>query len=255
MRQSIPISKHIKSFLFYVITLLLCLQTAFAYSERLRIAVAANFSQTAQKIARQFERETGAKLVIVAGSTGKLFAQLIQGAPFDVFLAADQKRPSQLSSKNKQVSTFTYALGRLVYWAPNSIVSALDSLCDNKVHRIALANPKVAPYGRAAEEVLNRLQQNKKCKLKRVYGESVSQAYQYVASGNVDGGFISLAQAIQMNNKNIISVPEGWYASIVQDGALINAKSELAHEFVNYMYSAPIKKLIQNDGYELVFVN
>ncbi|KAK3604249.1 hypothetical protein CHS0354_002057 [Potamilus streckersoni] len=166
----------------------------------LRIAVAANFAPVLQKLKPVFEKKYNVQTAVIYGSSGVLYAQIINGAPFDVFLAADDVYPKRLLSEHPATGKpFIYALGRLVLWTKHSpkTQSAADFLKTGNFNRLALANPRFAPYGAAGEEVLKKLRLTQATANKRVYGESISQVLQFVRSGNVQAAFLSSSQVAE----------------------------------------------------------
>ena len=163
------------------------------------MAVAANAAEAVEALAADFEERTGHRVAVTVGSTGKLYAQILHGAPFDVFLAADQERPRLLVEQGIAVegSRVTYAVGRLVLWSPDPEVdAAAETLREGAFWRLAIANPDLAPYGAAARETLQELGLWKSLRGKIVVGENVGQAFAMAASGNAELGFVSLASAL-----------------------------------------------------------
>ena len=165
-----------------------------------RVAVAANFTHTLAQLQTQFEKSTPHRVVIISGATGKLFAQINNAAPFDVLLSADAEAPTRLVRAGLAVapSQFTYARGRLVLWSlqPELVRDAAQSLRAITTQRIALANPKHAPYGRAAEQALRALQLWDTVKSRIVFGENVNQALHFAATGNATWALVGLAQVL-----------------------------------------------------------
>jgi len=191
-----------------------------------RIAVATNFQPVMEKLAAQFETRTNYRLETVTGSTGLLYAQIINGAPYDVFLAADEARPQNLSANGQGVAgtRFTYALGQLVLWHPEKTSIGPDNLKAAHVRKVALANPELAPYGLAAAHVIDGLGLTVSLKDKRVLGENIGQTFAFVKTGNAALGFVALSQ--------VLGLPEGeqgayWmppqrlYTPIRQDAILL----------------------------------
>ena len=224
------------------------------------VAVAANFAAPAKVLAEQFSRETGHKIVLSTGSTGKFFAQIKSGAPFDVLLSADQATPQRLEAEKLAVaaSGFTYAVGRLVLWSP--LPSGVDDrgavLRAGHFKRLALANPKLAPYGAAAQQVLEHLGLWAAVQPKLVIGENIAQTFQFVASGNAELGFVALSQTREGDKPPAGShwlVPASLYAPIRQDAVLL-ARGEAngaAREFVAFLRSNAARDVIRAYGYEL----
>lgn len=222
------------------------------------MAVAANFLNTLYTLAASFEQDTGHRLLISAGSTGKLYAQLRHGAPYDVFLAADEKHPMLLEKEGLAMPgrRMTYALGRLVLWSaqPMTLQEGTRILQQPAIRHVAIANPATAPYGRAAYQVLNAMGLWDALESRIVQGEDVGQTLQFVASGNAQVGFVALAQI--RNPKNSFSrdhwlVPEDLYDPIVQDMVLLKKaeNNSAAHAFLTFMQTAPARMLIQQSGY------
>ncbi len=222
------------------------------------IAVATNFLSTADSLKSDFHQRSNYRISLVSGSSGKLYAQIRYGAPFDVFLSADQARPQQLvnnalASKDAQ---FTYAIGRLVLWSPNppdtelARSQALRLLFDS--NRIAHANEALAPYGSATVETLKVLNLYEDLQERLVRGENVGQAYSLVSSGNADIGFIALAQHLQQHNKGSSwLVDETLHTPIRQDAVLLNrgADNAAAQAFVAYLRSDSAQEIIRTAGY------
>ncbi len=246
------------------LALLLCLFAACGTSvlaEPLRIAVASNFLMPARALADRFEKTSGRDVVISTGSTGKLYAQIVNGAPYSVFLAANITEPQRLEADGQAVagSRFTYATGRLVLW---SLAPALFTGGDGAelirradFRRFAIANPRTAPYGIAAVQTLRALGLDPGTLGPRlVRGENVSQTYQFIASGNVDAGFVALSQ---VNNSDRSAeggywlVPADLHAPIEQQAVLLVRAAADAHAkaFLHYVQSPEARELIAAYGY------
>lgn len=223
------------------------------------IAVAANFSEVVEKLQADFEKATGNELTIVIGSTGKLYAQISNGAPFDVLLAADRKRPERLETEGRAVagSRFTYAVGRLTLWSPEAGRVAADgaeTLRAAKFRSLALANPALAPYGEAARQTLEHLGLWKALEPKIVMGENIGQAHALVASGNAELGFVALSYVLSPRNDRPGSrwdVPTELYTPIRQDAVLLTraADNPAAQAFLAFLKSRPARKLIESYSY------
>jgi molybdate transport system substrate-binding protein len=219
------------------------------------IAVASNFIKPMQQLKAQFEKNTPHTIGVSYSSSGKLFAQIINGAPFDVFLSADQIKPVELIKQGKVSShkRFTYAQGTLILWSSNTLLvnNSPDVLYDNKFRKVALANPKFAPYGQAAVDVLNHLALLEQTQPKWVMGESISQTYQFVATGNADIGFISFSQKPDYGSYWLI--PAGFYEPIKQDAVLLkNAeKNTAALAFFEFLKSNEAKNIIHSHHYSV----
>jgi molybdate transport system substrate-binding protein len=230
-----------------------------AKADEVVVAVATNFLLPARAIAAEFEEDTGHSVVLVAGATGKLATQILAGAPFDVFLAADQARPELLEEKNAAVagSRFTYATGSLVLWSRDQLPlkgTELASLDTMRVLRLAMANPKLAPYGLAAEQALDRLGLLKPLSGRFVYGENIGQTFAMAASGNVTAGLIAKSQLASLPDDqrgHWIDVPGTLHEPILQDGVLImRAKdNDVARSFMSFMKSDKVTGIIKRFGY------
>ena len=222
-------------------------------AETLRVAVASNFLNTMKELSIGFEKESGHTLILSSGSTGKHYAQIKNGAPFDVLFSADVNRPKLLEQQSIALdgSRFTYAIGRLalVGFDNEMVGRAQNALNDTRVKRIAIANPKFAPYGIAAEQVLVNLKQWSTMKGKLVRGENISQTYQFIASGNAQLGLVSYAQVKTLNHQAFWLVPSSLHQAIEQQAVIIN-DSPAARELFRYMRSEPVLETIKARGYE-----
>lgn len=238
--------------------LLFGLLSATASAAEVQIAVASNFIAPLQQIAAGFERETGHRTVVATGSTGKFYAQVTNGAPFDLLLAADDETPARLEREGHAAGTpFTYAVGRLVLWSatPGYVDARGEVLAKGDYRHLALANPKTAPYGAAALAVLNRSGLRVALQPRIVQGESIAQAYQFVSTGNAELGFVALSQ-VWRDGK--IASGSGWvvpaklHAPIRQDALLLaRARDNLAaRAFVDYLRSDKARAIIRSFGYE-----
>lgn len=228
---------------------------AAAATETVRVAVAANFTPAAREVSALFRRETGHRALLSSGSTGLLYAQILQGAPFEVFLAADEERPALAESAGLAVpgSRFTYAVGRLaLYSREPGRITGPESLRSPTLARLALANPETAPYGRAALEVLDRLGLGGAAPFDLVRGTNVAQAYQFVRTGNADAGFVALAQVEGGGREGSRWVaPEEMHAPIRQQAVLLEAGAgnPAAAVFLRFLRSAPVREVLRRRGY------
>jgi molybdate transport system substrate-binding protein len=225
-----------------------------------RVAVAANFVAPMQQIAGEFTRDTGHHVQIVPGATGNLYAQIANGAPFDVLLSADEKTPARLEAENLGVSgtRFTYAVGRLVLWSATvGFVDARgDVLRRGGFQHLAVANPKLAPYGEAAMEVLSALGLTDVVRPRIVEGESIAQAAQFVASGSAELGFVALSQVAAPGAAQVGSfwiVPTRFHAPIRQQALLLarGAANPAARALCDYLAGAKARRIIESYGYGL----
>ncbi len=222
---------------------------------RVLVAVAANFSRTHAELSRRFEARTGVRVEVSVGSTGQLYAQIANGAPFDVFLAADRLRPRLLEEAELILpgTRFTYATGRLALFGPGLDPVRADGLDlrDPRVVNVALANPRSAPYGAAAAAVLDRLGLTPLLTPRLVRGESVSQVLQFVRSGAAELGFVALAQVIDEPADSYWVVPGGYHPPLDQDGVLLPAAAAnaAARDYFAFLGSAEAREVIRSSGY------
>lgn len=243
-----------------LICLSLCLALIWqppAAAAEVRVAVAANFSDTAQILADRFEARSGHQVILSPGSSGQLYAQIRQGAPFDVFLSADAERPARLAAEGlgRPASRFTYATGRLVLWSRT--VGLVDPkgqvLTTGTFQHLAIADPAAAPYGRAAMEVLAGRRLDGRLKPRLVTGNSIAQTFQFVRTGSAELGFIALAQAITLKGGSRWLVPAADHRPIEQQAILLTAASDpnAAAAFLKFLRSPEARALIRSQGYEV----
>ena len=240
--------------------LLALLARAAAQANEVQVAVAANFTAPMQKIAAEFAKDTGHKAVLAFGATGKFYAQIVNGAPFDVLLAADDETPARLETEHRTVpgTRFTYATGKLVLW------SAQDGVVDNQGQvlktgdyaHLAIANPKTAPYGAAAIETLTKLNLLDRVRGKLVQGENIAQAYQFVSTGNAPLGFVALSQVYRDGRFTSGSgwiVPANLHGPIRQDAVILarGSANPAAQALASYLKSNKAKEIIRSYGYAL----
>jgi len=226
-------------------------------ADETNIAVAANFTLPMKQIAQAFEKSSGHTVKLSFGSSGKIYAQIIHGAPFDAFLSADQAKPAKLEAQNQIVagSRFTYAQGTLALWSNKpGVVSDSKALQQSGLNRVAIANPRLAPYGAAAIEVLEHLKLKKTLQNKLVLGDNIAQTYQFVNSGNAELGFVSLSQIWQQGELRSGSawiIPQDLHSPIKQDAVLLNhgEHNKATIELLHYLRSLPALEIIQQFGY------
>jgi molybdate transport system substrate-binding protein len=247
----------------------LALLVAPAQAGTVRVAVAANFSEAAEYVGEAFASATGHEVVFSFGATGALYVQITQGAPFDVFLAADGNRPAQAVREGFGVegSIFTYAAGALVLYGPGLDLRKGEAvLAAGNFQHVAVADPASAPYGAAAVAVIETLGMTSQLMPKLVVGESVAQTMQFVASGNAELGFVALSQTITMKAVQLFPEPENWsrdvwlvptelYPPIRQDAVLLRdgADNLAAIAFLDFLRNARLaKEIIENSGYAVV---
>ena len=250
--------KNMRTILRPIAGLLLTCLFSFSTAAEVRVAVAANFSAPIKSLTADFERATGHKLVPSFGSTGKFYAQIKNGAPFDVFLAADNATPIRLEKENGIVpgSRFTYAVGRLALWSARAgyVDGNGDVLKKNGFRHLAIAAPKLAPYGKAAVETITQLGLLSALQPKFVQGENIGQTHQFIASGNAELGFVALSQVYRdgkVSQGSAWIVPVRLYNPIRQDAVILNHGKDnpAAIALMQFLQSAPARKVIQSYGY------
>lgn len=242
----------------FVLTLLFVAYATSLRAEQALVAVAANFSAPMQQIALAFQKDTGHQLRLSFGATGGIYAQIKNGGPFDVFLSADQLTPQKIEAEGLGVpqTRFTYATGQLVLW------SKQDGLVDDKgqvlrsknIQRIALANPKLAPYGAAALEAMTQLGLLDELKPKLVQGDNIAQTYQFVSTQNAQLGFVALSQVFadgKITSGSGWVLPSSLYKPILQDAILLkNGKdNSAAKALMLYIKGDKAKEMIKRFGY------
>ncbi|MCW8963810.1 MAG: molybdate ABC transporter substrate-binding protein [Gammaproteobacteria bacterium] len=222
----------------------------------IRVAVASNFADTMQSIATRFEARTDHKVTLISGSTGKHYAQIVNGAPFDAFFAADSRRPETLEKQGVILpgNRFTYAIGKLVLWSPEAAyVDTEGNILQGREFRfLAIANPKLAPYGKAAQEVLQARGLWKALQERLVRGENINQAFQFVSSGNAELGFVAYSQ-VRRPGESIKGsywvVPQALYIRIQQQAVFLT-DNEATRALRLFVQSDEVLELIQNNGYD-----
>jgi len=225
---------------------------------QVNVAVAANFAAPMQKIAQAFEQETGHKAVLSMGSTGHFYAQIRNGAPFQILLAADDETPVKIEKEGLGVagSRFTYAIGRLVVWSkqPGFVDDRGDVLRSGQFQRIAIANPKLAPYGAAALEAMTQLGVLQALQPKWVQAENIAQTYQFIATENVPLGFVALSQVMangKITHGSAWIVPSHLHAPLQQDAILLTKgiDNPAAIALLHFLRTDRVKLLIRSYGY------
>ena len=233
---------------------------ALAQAGDVTVAVAANFTAPMQKIALAFEQDTGHKVQLAFGATGKFYAQIKNGAPFAVLLAADDETPARLEKEGLAVagSRFTYAKGRLALWSkqPGLVDDKGEVLRSQRFSKLAMADPKLAPYGAAALEVIKALGVQASVTPKLVQGESIGQTYQFVSTENAQLGFVALSQISidgRITQGSAWVVPPSMHTPLKQDAVLLNARKghAAATALLKYLQSDTAKTIIQSYGYAL----
>jgi molybdate transport system substrate-binding protein len=236
----------------------LCLSVA--HADDVQVAVAANFTAPIQALAEPFHKATGHTLVASYGATGQFYTHINNGAPFEVFLAADDTTPAKLEKEGDTVagSRFTYAVGTLALWsAKEGYVDAKgDVLKKNQYQHLSIANPKAAPYGLAATQVLDKLKLTEATKGKIVEGQNISQAYQFVSTGNAELGFVALSQIYKdgkVTSGSAWIVPSDLYSPIKQDAVVLTKgkDNKAAAALMDYLKTPEAANIIKSFGYEL----
>ncbi len=226
-------------------------------ADELRVAVASNFAPALEQLAEEFAAQSGHHLVLITGATGQQYAQIINGAPFAMFLSADSERPKQLEAEGHAVagSRFTYAIGKLVLWSadPTLVDANGDILEKGNFRHLAIANPALAPFGLAAKQVLETRKLWEQLQTRIVQGENITQTLQFVQTGNAELGFIAYSQWLQLGTEqkgSVWKVPAELHAPIIQQGIILK-DSEAARAFAAFIQSASSRKHIVAQGYEL----
>lgn len=239
--------------------LLAMLISASALAGEVQVAVAANFTAPMNRIAEKFQKETGHKVRLSFAATGKLYAQITNGAPFDILLAADDARPAKLEKEGGAVvgSRFTYATGRLVLWSakPGMVDEKGDVLKAATFKHLAMASPKLAPYGAAAVETMNGLGVFRALEPKLVLGESIGQTYGFIKSGNADLGFVALSQVVEngkLKSGSVWIVPDKFHTPIRQDAVLLTRarNNKAAADLLAFLKTEKTKAVIRSYGYQ-----
>lgn len=245
----------------FCLALILSVATAQAET-KVRIAAAANLVHVIEALATEFQNENSGVIVeVTLGASGSLVAQITHGAPFDIFLSADMDYPRALIANDQAdaASLTPFATGRLVLWTTNPQIHLTTpdaALTDSRVRHIAIANPDTAPYGSAALETLEKLNLASELRTKIVIGENVSQAAQFVASGNADLGFVALSLVLAPQLKESgqwIEVPAAWHTPLIQ-GAVITNKGSAnpsAQEFLTFLQGPSARKIFARFGYHV----
>jgi len=251
--------------LWLVIILSAAVVLATAKAEEVTVAVATNFTAPMQKIAQAFEQDTGHKVLLAFGATGKFYAQIKNGAPFAVLLSADDETPARLEKEGVAIAgtRFTYAVGRLALWSKNpSLVDdkgqvLLSNNTDkNNFKKLAIADPKLAPYGAAAIEVIERMGVIEKVRSKLVQGDSIGQAFQFVMTENAELGFVALSQISidgRITQGSAWVIPQNLYTPLKQDAVLLpfGKHNSAALALMKYMRTERAQTIIRSYGYSL----
>jgi molybdate transport system substrate-binding protein len=244
-----------------LIVVIACVFSGTAFADDVLVAAASDLSYAINAIIPKFEQATGHKVKLTLGSSGNFYAQIANGAPFQVFLSADLNYPRQLEKAGKAEpgSTYIYALGKIVFWIPNSSKIDLQtkksqSLLDPSVRKIAIGNPEHAPYGRAAVEAMRRAGVYDAVKAKLVYGENISQAAQFVQSGAADIGIIALSLALgesMRSSGKYWEVPSDMYVRMEQGAVLVKPANAAARAFHEWMRRPESREVLSRYGFAL----
>lgn len=253
------ISRKCLNILIGVTSVLLLGRNSKAQSQEIRVAAAADLNFAMADLAAQFEKETGIKVNVTSGSSGNFFSQIQNGAPFDLFFSADMEYSERLAATGfAEPETLRYALGRIVIWTPAGAKvdvpkQGWNALLDASVQKIAVANPELAPYGRAAVSALQRAGIYDQVKQKLIYGENVSQAAQFVQSGNAQAGIIALSLAVSPGMKagQFWEIPREMYPSIEQGAVVLKTAKDkrAAHAFLDFVRSSAGREILQQHGF------
>ena len=231
-----------------------------ALAAEVQVAVAANFTAPMQKIAADFEQATGHKAQLAFGATGKFYAQIRNGAPFEVLLAADDETPAKLEKEGLAVAgtRFTYSIGQLALWSakPGYVDAKGEVLKQGAFDHLAIANPKLAPYGAAAVETLTKLGLLGSIEPRFVQGENIAQTFQFISTGNAELGFVALSQVVEngkLKSGSAWVVPANLHAPIRQDAVVLaqGKDNPAATALMKYLKSDPARAVIKSYGYAM----
>ena len=234
-----------------------CLPAETAASQKeIKVAVATNFTAAMDVISDRYEKQTGTAIKRSASATGILYAQIINSAPFDLFLAADEKRPALLHQLELCEEPFTYATGEVVLWSTRSDLDETQdwhqTVLRNDVKRIAIPNPETAPYGEAAIQALKKSGLAEMVHNRLVYGQNVGQAFQYARQGSADIAFVARSYALSELGAGGKTWPVPEAMPVIQDGCMLNrtAHRKEAQEFIAYLQTAEARTILAQFGYE-----
>lgn len=239
---------------------LLCLLTPLCVAQEITVAAAADLQFALQDAAARFEKKTSKKVKLTFGSSGNFYAQIQNGAPFDLFFSADIDYPKKLESAGlaEPGTLYQYAVGKIVLWAPKDslldLSKGLQALLDPRIHKIAIANPEHAPYGRAAVAALKHENLYERVANKFVLGENISQTASFVVSGSADAGIVALSLALAPSLKDkgkYAEIPEEDYPAISQAAVVLKSSGQkvTAREFLTFVQSEEIRQLLHSYGF------
>lgn len=250
--------QHYKYLLFFIALCIQFIGTPSSANEA-NAAVASNFTITMRQLVKDFEANSLHTMRVSYGSSGKIYAQIMNGAPFHLFLSADQEKPIELISHGAAIenSRFTYATGALSLWTQSpGLKSNAEVLtqAENK-YRLAIANPKLAPYGRAAQQVIDKLRLDKSDKVKLIYGENIAQTFQFVSTRNAQYGLVANAQLKLLDNispEQVWPIPAHLHQAIKQDAVLLKRgqDNQAALAFMDFLRSSKAQDIIASHGYQ-----
>jgi len=225
-------------------------------AEPLRVAVAANFTAVQEKLTALFTEQTGIPVESSFGASGALYSQIVNGAPFHIFLSADADRPARLEKEGLTSGTpFTYALGTLALYAPGGIPDGDGEtlLRADGYQHLAICKPELAPYGLAAQQTLENLGMWESLQPKLARGDNVTQAFQFIETGNAELGFVARSQVLGFPPEQVWPIPDQFHQAIRQDGVLLKsgAENEAAKAFVAFLKSPEARAIIAAAGYAL----
>ena len=245
-----PLRHVLAAFLLAALPALAC------QADEVQVAVASNFAAPMRELSALFEQASGHQARLAFGATGKFYAQIRNGAPFDVLLAADDKVPARLAQEGDAVesSRFTYAIGRLVLWSPSRKALDENALKTGDFRHLAVANPKTAPYGAAAMDTLEHLGLAEPLRARLVQGENIAQTHQFVASGNAELGFVALSQVIRNGEPDGgWLVPGNYHRPIRQDAVLLErgASNPAAVALLAFLREPAAREVIERYGYRV----
>ncbi|MEH6626036.1 MAG: molybdate ABC transporter substrate-binding protein [Motiliproteus sp.] len=246
--------KSIRLLIKTLVSLLLLISIE-ARGDQILVAAASNFSDAIKAVVKDFEQQSEHRVTLILGSTGKHYAQIINGAPFDAFFAADSKRPALLEQQKIALdgSRFTYAQGKVVLWSPKQHANIVDAqiLNTGEFRHLAIANPKLAPYGKAAQQFLQARQLWQPLIRKMVRGENIAQTYQFVKSGNAELGFVAYSQVKRPGHSlegSMWEVPQSLYTPIKQQAVVLTDKPSVK-QFIDFIRSPTATAIINAHGY------
>ncbi len=226
-----------------LISLALTLLTAQSLADSARIAVASNFRPTLLALVSALEKTSEHEFEVSSGSTGMLYAQVINGAPFNIFLAADTERPRKLAMQG-YAAPRTYATGHLVFWMPRGTGPVTEETLENYRGKLAMANPRNAPYGKAAKEIVDRLDKPNVI----VTGNNVAQVYQFIQTESVSAGFVARSQVINLPKDTYWSVPNSQHSPLEQQ-LIVTSANAATEAFLAYLDTRAAKEIIESSGY------